>query len=1047
MGSLIYNIQERYEYSINKLEYHNNRIYAISNNYLTISNSEITDWEKNINISSNSPTLISFNGLLYVTNIYSVTEYNYDLWKLNDTEDGLDLVCYGNDTGYKAKKFIVYQNNLFAILFGNNGRLVKYNGTSWDIVGEISDNLTDGIIFNDNLCVSSNTGQLYVWDGTNNLDFWGSICPEGINCLCVHNGYIYGGTTEGKLYKFNHDTENWVLACDSITNSKVSELVSYRNYIYGGIAGYSEKSLLVRANLDTSSWEDLIPTKDDFFYGNICFLLLNNKLYLGTDSSPSLYSYSSFSNNIDFEADKMYDLAPAVVSFTSTVQCDFSYSYLWDFEDGTFSNEENPTHTFIRGCYDVTLILDDGEEVVTIKKENYIDAYSTEIIQIDSIEKLQLIGSPGDALSGTLGYSLRDSYVQTSNIDATNTMYWNGGNGFIPIGAIEYPNTIYSTFCGKYDGNGYSIYNLQISLNNNYYYGIGIFGLIGGAEVENLNLVNISINVDSSYGDASVGTLIGRHLGDEECIINNINVQGIIRGPNIGGIGGSFERVKINNCSSEVDISCINYAGGIIGNINFESTVENCTSTGMIEGQGFNIGGIVGNCFYTEIINCTSSVNIIANEYIGGIVGNANYSSINNCLCYSENITGSYMVGGIVGYIYNYDMGYITNCTFSGNINTSGSYLSNIGGIVGWGSFLELTDCLSTGNITIQSEGYNSVGGICGRGYINKISYCISTMLISNDYYIFQLGGIVGYLGWNFLEFTELSNCSYNGNLKGNIVGGIVGDFDISNSTISNCSSRGEIESNVIGGGIIGDCSDTVTIINSTFEGNVVSSLYEYSYYLSFFVGYSHSLTSIKNSFAMGTILCRNSSDCLGGFFGYGNNFFIENSYVLGDIYLDYGYCNYIGGLIGYGFLGKIKNSFYKGSILCMAEKEIETCLGGLIGYCFDTSVEKCYALGSIITTVERVGGLIGEYNSYGENNETFVKESFNLMNIQGDGGIIGGIIGVSKAKVKDCYNRGDIVCFKDNERNNILGGLIGKMYGPGEVYSSYSASMVRLIE
>jgi hypothetical protein len=1031
MGSLIKQISSwRGDYSITDIAYQNNKIYAISNNSISISNIELTDWTSLISISGNSPVIISFNNELYISNIYN-GNINYDLWKLNTTEDGIDFICYGNDIDYEVRNFVIYNNNLFAVVKGWNGRLVKFNGSSWDIVGTTSENLTDGIVFNGNLCVSSEIGQLYVWDNSNNLISWGSPCAENITKLCIHNNELYAGTTEGRLYLFNTITETWSLICDAFYTWSINDLISYRGYIYAGIDGY-----LLRTN--SSTWEDIIPYKDYYFMGSLCFLNILNDLYIGNNSSFYLYKYSSFTREvIDFTSNKLYDLAPATISFTSNVECDFPVNYLWDFEDGIFSNDPNPIHTFIRGTYDISLILDDGVEYLTIVKENYIDSYTTEIIYIDTIEKLQQIGSPGDAITSTLGYSLRNNYVQINNIDASNTLYWNSGKGFLPIARPINSISYYNVFCGSYDGNNYYINNLYISNDSN----TGLFGIIGNAVIKNINLFNIDITCAEKSGG-----LIGEQIVSDFCEINNCYVTGSIKinSGSVGGIIGRANKIFLNNCITDVIISknsFVSNIGGIVGFIEEEGSIINCQTYGEIE-ESYDVGGIIGfNTSTLNINNCVSSM-ILNGGYVGGIIGyqtTGQILNIYNC-SYNSTITGSSGLGGILGY----GTGNIYNCSFSGIININDSTNNEIGGIVGYfyydygHNFNEIINCISTGIINSPNFYVGFIGGIGGQVGIKKMIDCISTVTFNLPYnFNYAIGGLVGYFG----KIEELTNCCFIGNINtGYSVGGLTYNINGDYPIINDCYVIGNITvySGSYCGGLIGSASSEGEIYNSYYEGNIFLNESSYSGGL---IGYSNII--LYNCFMIGEIFFELFNYTIGSLCGIQYKD-VYNSFAITNISILYGEIFNIGGLFGYISDSNIENCFYKGNILIAIEKKEDTHTGGLIGYCSgNNNIKKCYTIGNIITTTEKVGGLIG-INRYGNPS---IQECFSLMNIQMEGGTGGGLIGETNGIIEDCYNKGDIVCFKDIERDNVIGGLIGKLKYPGEVYRSYNSGLVRLIE
>jgi len=81
-------------------------------------------------------------------------------------------------------------------------------------------------------------------------------------------------------------------------------------------------------------------------------------------------------------------------------------------------------------------------------------------------------------------------FIQTTNIDATATSGWNGGEGFIPIGP-SYDNA----FSGTYDGQNHTIDKLFINRTAGNHQ--AMFGSTLGATIKNLGLTNVSITSNS----------------------------------------------------------------------------------------------------------------------------------------------------------------------------------------------------------------------------------------------------------------------------------------------------------------------------------------------------------------------------------------------------------------------------------------------------------------------------------------------------------------------------------------------------------------------
>ena len=147
--------------------------------------------------------------------------------------------------------------------------------------------------------------------------------------------------------------------------------------------------------------------------------------------------------------------------------------------------------------------------------------------------------------------------------------------------------------------------------------------------------------------------------------------------------------------------------------------------------------GVVGQADGTaEIRNMHSSVNLTSNDtyqkkYFGGIVGRTGNITVDMC-SYSGTLSlGSNTldcVGGVVGYVYNGKTAKITNCSFSGKIESTYTD-GKIGGILGYyngenAKALTLSNCLSVGTLP---EGRNA--------FVGTIKNYGSTNAGSNNYY------------------------------------------------------------------------------------------------------------------------------------------------------------------------------------------------------------------------------------------------------------------------------------------------------------------------
>lgn len=599
----------------------------------------------------------------------------------------------------------------------------------------------------------------------------------------------------------------------------------------------------------------------------------------------------------DFTSDINSGLAPVTVNFTFTGSSDLPITtYLWTFDDGQTSSQENPSHSFIRGTYKITLFVSDGFESDTITKINFVDSYSNGVFDIDTVQKLQLIGSPGDALTLTPGLALHDSYVQTTNIDASDTSTWNAGAGFIPIGLPNHVGTIYNVFSGTYDGAGYNITGLYIHTSVEtpgqlYSTGYtGLFALCDAAEFSNINLLNV--NMYNPNSGSYLGCIICNNIqfSPDRIIVDNCYVEGIISGYNVGGLVCFADYFDIIDCSSEVIISATDSSAGIIYYAS-NCILTNCSSTCTINSTGGYSGGIGSISNNTQIENCHVVVDITTQYSAGGIFSYLVNSIINNCS--SEGvISGVGYCAGISGYTYL--SGNCTNVHSSCEINA----IYYAAGLFAYynGQQYSLTDSYSTGNITCIQSG-SSIGGLIGslqNGDYIANCYAIGNVICTGLHS--QVGGFAGYASGNIIE-----NCYCTGNVTGGVyVGGFIG-YNNSSIRISNCNCTGIVTSVELSpyyvGGFAGYFYGT-TIIDCYTRSNIISL--NIGYYVGGFSGYLSISDRLIRCCALGNISASNMVYA-GGFAGF----------CYGGLFSECFSHNNLTCTEGSGFVSQANSSFY----------------------------------------------------------------------------------------------------------------------------------------
>ncbi|MCK4813051.1 MAG: T9SS type A sorting domain-containing protein, partial [Candidatus Marinimicrobia bacterium] len=282
-------------------------------------------------------------------------------------------------------------------------------------------------------------------------------------------------------------------------------------------------------------------------------------------------------------------------------------------------------------------------------------------------------------------------YIQTSDINASESKSWCDGEGWVPIGENNY---LPYCFSGNYNGQGYKIDSLLIPKVRN----SSLFGACEGASILNLNLTNDNIIGSNPAGGISARAKMSR--------IENCKVSGKISGTNVGGICGWTYTSRILNCTNYAEITgtivggivghndwsstlgdCLNmgqifggeYAGGIVGRNRNSSIIGNCTSNGQVNGSE-DVGGIVGECISNaKITNCYSESNVLGNKNIGGLIGRASYhSNVENCYTAGD-VTGNENIGGLIG--LEYEQNQVKYCYSLGKVTGT----KNIGGLVGSG--------------------------------------------------------------------------------------------------------------------------------------------------------------------------------------------------------------------------------------------------------------------------------------------------------------------------------------------------------------------------
>ena len=228
------------------------------------------------------------------------------------------------------------------------------------------------------------------------------------------------------------------------------------------------------------------------------------------------------------------------------------------------------------------------------------------------------------------GYNLSGKYILMNDIDLS-------GYNWTAIGTKTNP------FSGELNGNGHVIKNLQVddAAGN----GIGLFGVIDGANVSNVGLENADINVQNA----------------------------------VGILAGAAEASIITNCYSTGSVRGAGWVGGLIGQITNATTINNCFSTANVTGTSSQIGGLVGRLDSSSVSNSYAEGSVLGKIFVGGLIGNSvGISNISFSYALGD-VKADDNVGGLLGYLGDHKI-YIDNCYSAGTVEAN---LSS-GGMIGW---------------------------------------------------------------------------------------------------------------------------------------------------------------------------------------------------------------------------------------------------------------------------------------------------------------------------------------------------------------------------
>jgi hypothetical protein len=618
---------------------------------------------------------------------------------------------------------------------------------------------------------------------------------------------------------------------------------------------------------------------------------------------------------------------------------------------------------------------------------------------------------------------LDNAFIQLADIDLGEPP-WNVDDGWEPIGTGDHP------FTGYYDGNDFSIDNLYI--NRPFETNIGLFGVVAGADLYDIELVDVMIEGGDNTG-ALAGSFLANSVVNEisETLIQTFSSGSVAGNHQVGGLIGYSDNSLIRKSHSTCTVEGFDFVGGLIGRFD-ESVVEESYASGSIEGNNDNVGGLTGRAYESEINECYADCSVEMTGFgskTGGLVGYL-YSNSVALNCYSTgSVIGEGTIGGLTGYNHGST---VTNCYAVCTVSGSGGY---VGGLAG------RSDGTLTGSywdMTVSGLGEPGLGD--GRT-TEEMTYPYSenTYILWNFDIIWVEDPDIGFgqynNGYPYLDFQH--NPQQYGFAGGS--GTEADPYQISHASHLNSVRNHlnvwfiQIADVELGVAPWNEESGWLPIgsngFTTKFEGNYDGAGYTISgltinnvpgnYCGLFGVTHDASLSGIRLTGADIT-----GNDYLGGIAGKTENTEITDCFVSGNLAGG----EYVGGLTGETYnYSDLNISSCETDVIISAEQYA----GGLAGMVTNAIITACNTNGMVETSGSYVGGL----TAYPVGCE--ITGCSSGASVSGST-FVGGLTGIqSNTMIARCFTTGNI------SGGQNTGGLVGLNWSGCAISDSYSRSMV----
>ncbi len=601
-------------------------------------------------------------------------------------------------------------------------------------------------------------------------------------------------------------------------------------------------------------------------------------------------------------------------------------------------------------------------------------------------------------------------------------------------------------FKGVFDGGGHTISGFNPTVKVPAGGTFGLFGVLDGATVKNLNVVT-DLNI-SAEAQADAGVLVGTSISST---IQNVKVSGKITSAGtgeskrfaLGGIAGFIFNTGtgisvVKDCTVDLIVNADcgkNTANGAAGTMyggvagfvttaqdNSANNIENCVNNGQLNVKLGRCSGIVATANYGgHFLNCTNNanqVNTIANGRVGNVVSVLYKNAVAEGLVNNGNLTttdAATHAGAIVSF-FNDDAIVMKGGKNTGTVIAANTtYRGLIGGNIA--KFTSISGVTVGGKLGVYKEDGNHEMIDVNAGnfteYIGVVSDANRAKITDLTWDGAPAPTIKGIgSAADLKEFAELVKTG--GDVSKFLVDGVLAlgaDIDL-----------GGEEWTPIGAGSVTNAG-VITAGDVPFTG--------------VFDGQGHTVDNFKVSVPADAV-----AGYAAGLFGILNGATVKNV-VIGSKAVFEGQSaamSFIGGVAGFALNSTIEGCTNKATMSLTAAKDAtRECLAGIVGEMytaegeFASYVKNCVNEG-VITSKNSVNannggnglsvaGIVGFSDG---KNFNYIQNCTNKVAIAAEATRLAGIVASAnaKTKVEDCVNEGKISGLDVKASNSRIGGI-----------------------